>query len=232
MPTVETLRSAADLAIEVARLPDEANVGWETAALIINAVAPPSRRTLERWRQGRRKGARASDPDLGPPFTPGVGLTSPASYNVGQLRNWLKGRSASSTMEVSARRGLTFSTLEVTLRMEPWVFEGDSVLGHVHTVDATDLHRALLGTEGMRVESASLAHVLTAVAWRDADAREPFRNAFVKVAEEVLGAVDARGLAGDLDAALPQPDGEGSEPPSLEQCPKCGRSAHAGRCRI
>lgn len=47
--SLETMRELADLAEQVARLPDAVNVSAETAALLISVDDPPGPRTMEGW---------------------------------------------------------------------------------------------------------------------------------------------------------------------------------------
>lgn len=223
MPTIETLRELADLAAEIARLPDDANVGWATAALLINVEEPPSQRTLERWRQARNKLG-----ENGPPYIPGPGLTSPVSYNVGAVRAWVRERQASTTMDVSVRRGLTFATIADLGRPEPWVMQDAYIVGHALTVPASKLERALRGEAGAAVRVAALSDVMLGATWSDPSTCRIFYVAYTDVlrgaqeaAEGVLGATD---LHEGMSAAV-----------SLEtpDCPKCGRPAAPGHpCRL
>jgi hypothetical protein len=223
MPTVETLRSTADLALELDRIPDSAHVDWATAALLINTAAPPSRRTMERWRQGRSAGVRAADcHDLGPPFVPGVGRTARVTYNVGALRAWLRARGATSTMEVSARRGLTFTTLHDAWRDEPWIVSGERILGHALTVNENDLLTALQGNDDPTIEVLPLAAVMMDFMLDSAAARTPFQTVWETLLDDARSAARSREAESRLQSAVDRR----AYVPSQGTCPKCGCISH------
>lgn len=222
MPTIETLRELADLAAEIARLPDEANVGWATAALLINVEDPPSQRTLERWRQARNKLA-----ENGPPYIPGPGLTSPVSYNVGAVRAWIRDRQAATTMDASVRRGLTFSTVADLSRLEPWVMDSGYVLGHALTVSSDEFERALGEDASVVLRIAGLADVMTDTKWADPTMCRIFHSAYSMVLQAAVESADGVLEATELHDALPEVLERATAP-----CPKCGVS-HSGRaCRV
>lgn len=229
MPTVETLRSTADLALELERIPESAYVDWATAALLINTAAPPSRRTMERWRQGRSVGTQGVDSlDLGPPFVPGVGRTARVTYHVGALRAWLKARGAASTMEVSARRGLTFATLRDAWRDEPWVVTGERVVAHTLTASDNDLVIALQESGGLNIEVACLAVVLMDCTWVSAVARTPFQATWETLLDDARGMARSKETESRLAGAFDCPTDISSQSP----CRKCGSPFHTDSCRL
>lgn len=229
MPTVETLRSTADLALELERIPDSAYVDWATAALLINTAAPPSRRTMERWRQRRSTGAHAIDShDLGPPFVPGVGRTARVTYNVGALRTWLTAREATSTMEVSARRGLTFATLHDAWRNEPWIVSGERILGHARTVSDEDLRIALQDCEGPTVEVLPLVVVMVDFLWASSSARVSFQAAWETLLDDASDRSRSREAESRLQETVDSPTHAILHGP----CPKCGSPFHSDKCRL
>lgn len=212
MPTIETLRELADLAAEVARLPDEANVGWATAALLINIEDPPSQRTLERWRQARNKLG-----ENGPPYIPGPGLTSPVAYNVGSVRKWVRDRQAATTMQVSSRRGLTFAAVADLSRLEPWVMRDGLVVGHALTASADALDGALRGADGATLHVDGLADVLKDVVWSDPVVCRSFHDLFAAVLKQAQAEAHSVLLASSLHHELPGPSAA-----SRDRCPRCG----------
>lgn len=222
MPTIETLRELADLAAALARLPDDANVGWATAALLINVEEPPSQRTLERWRQGRNKLAES-----GPPYIPGPGLTSPVAYNVGVVRAWVRDRLAATTMDASVRRGLTFSTVADLSRLEPWVVDSGYVLGHALTVSSDEFKRALGEDASVELRIAGLADVMTDTKWADPTMCRIFHSAYTMVLQAAVESADGVIDATDLHDAMPE---------ALERaasaCSKCGDSHPGHACRV
>jgi len=221
---VETLRNLADLAAEVARLPDDAQVGWGTAALLINVEEPPSQRTLERWRQARNKLG-----ENGPPYIPGPGLTSPVSYNVGAVRAWVRERQATTTMDASVRRGLTFGSLSDLVRPEPWVHRNGKVLAHALDAHHGDLLDALMGRDGVEIVVAGLSDVMREILWVDTKEFDVFHAVF----RAVLGSAEQQSNDVRLASELDGENGLRHPVPAEGLCPRgCGKPAHNGRCRL
>ena len=222
MPTVETIRALADLAAEIERLPDTANVGWGTAALLINIEEPPSQRTLERWRQSRNKFG-----ENGPPYIPGPGLTSPVSYNVGAVRKWVRSRQVATTMDVSVRRGLTFATVADLSRQEPWVIDSGYVVGHALSVSPEELERALGGSASTVLCIAGLVDVMTDTKWANPAVCRVFHAAYTDVLRVAMESADGVLDATDLHDAIPD-----APEPGASVCPRCD-DVHPGQaCRL
>lgn len=223
MPTLETLRGWADVSNELVRLPDDAQVSAATAALLIRVDDPPSARTMEGWRQGRNRGG-----ETGPPFHAGPGRTSPVSYNVGEVRAWVRAQRVSTTMEAAARRGLTFATIADLSRPEPWVLQGDYVVGHALTVSAADLENALRGQAGAILRIAGLSDVMLGTTWSDPSTCRAFHAAYSDVLRAALESADAVLDATDLHEGMVA--AVGSE---ALACPKCGEDMQPGHsCRF
>jgi hypothetical protein len=217
------LREIAELAQQLSLLPDDAQVSAATAALLICVDAPPSERTMEGWRQGRNRCG-----ENGPPFHAGPGRTSPVSYNVGQVRAWVRGQRVTTTMEAAARRGLTFATIADLSRPEPWVLQGDYVVGHALTVSASDLENALRGEAGAVLRIAGLSDVMLGTTWSDPSTCRDFHAAYTDVLRAALESADAVLDATDLHEGMAA--AISSQTPA---CPKCGKSAHPERpCRL
>ncbi|CAG1769236.1 hypothetical protein BAC2_00160 [uncultured bacterium] len=220
---LKTLRQVVALANELARLPDDAQVSAGTAALLISVDAPPSERTMEGWRQGRNRGG-----ETGPPFHAGPGRTSPGSYNVGEVRAWVRAQRVSTTMEASARRGLTFATVADLSRPEPWVLQSDYVVGHALTVSPAELENALRGEAGAVLRIAGLSDVMLGTTWSDPSVCRVFHAAYGDVLRAALESADAVLDATDLHEGMVA--AVGSE---ALACPKCGRPAHPEHpCRL
>lgn len=208
----------------MARLPDDAQVGWGTAALLINVEEPPSQRTLERWRQARNKLGES-----GPPYIPGPGLTSPVSYNVGAVRAWIRERQAATTMDASVRRGLTFGSLSDLVRPEPWVYRDGKVLSHVLDAHQEDLLDALMGRGSGEIVVAGLFEVMRGILWADTNAFDVFHAAFGAVLHTAEQQSNDVRLASELDSEK----GLRHPPPVEGSCPRgCGKPVHRGRCRL
>lgn len=220
---LETLRALADIAEQLARLPDNAQVSAGTAALLIRVDDPPSERTMEGWRQGRNRGGES-----GPPFHAGPGRTSPVSYNVGEVRAWVRAQRVSTSMEAAARRGLTFATIADLSRPEPWVLQGDYVVGHALTVSVADLENALRGEAGAVLLIAGLSDVMLGTTWSDPSTCRAFHAAYTDVLRAALESADA--VLDDTDLHEGMVAAVSSE---TLACPKCGSPAHPGRpCRL
>lgn len=213
---IEALRTRIDLANELAKLPDSAQVGWRHAAVMMNVSEPPSERTMDGLRQGRGG-------VYGPEFTKGAGKTSPVTYNVGELRRWLASRTQGTTMEAAARRGLAFSSLHSLTQDEPWVIgPNGAVHGHALTASEDELRRALHNEGGFHLDLISLTDALTGSSWVP-QARAPFHSAFVAVLSEARAAADFASLSD----GVPAPADSGGT------CPRCGRAAHPRKpCRL
>lgn len=223
MSELSIVRELADLAQQLARLPDDAQVSAGTAALLICVDAPPSERTMEGWRQGRNRGG-----ETGPPFHAGTGRTSPVSYNVGEVRAWVRAQRVSTTMEAAARRGLTFATIADLSRPEPWVLQGDYVVGHALTVSASDLERALRGEAGAVLRIAGLSDVMLGTTWSDPSTCRVFHAAYTDVLRAALESADAVLDATDLHEGIAS-----AIPLETSACPKCGKPAPVGHsCRL
>lgn len=222
-PPIDTLRNLADLAEQLARLPDDVQVSAGTAALLVCVDAPPSERTMEGWRQGRNRGG-----ETGPPFHSGPGRTSAVSYNVGAVRAWVRQQQASTTMEVANRRGLSFASIVDLARPEPWVMRGDYVLGHALTVDPEDLWHALNDTAQTSILVGGLSEVMKGVVWVDPGVCEAFHRAFAAVLVEAQAAGEAVVTA----SVLHGPEGVPQADALVGLCPRCGRPAHASGCRL
>lgn len=223
MPSIETFRELADLAEQLTRLPDAAQVSAGTAALLICLDAPPSERTMEGWRQGRNRGGES-----GPPFHAGPGRTSPVSYNVGEVRAWVRAQRVSTTMEAAGRRGLTFATVADLSRPEPWVLQGDYIVGHALTVWSAELENALRGEAGAVLRVAGLSDVMLGATWSDPSVCRVFHAAYTDVLRAALESADAVLDATDLHEGMVA--AVGSE---ALACPKCGEDMQPGHsCRF
>lgn len=223
MPSIETFRELANLAEQLTRLPDAVQVSAGTAALLICLDAPPSERTMEGWRQGRNRGG-----ETGPPFHAGPGRTSPVSYNVGEVRAWVRAQRVSTTMEAAARRGLTFATVADLSRPEPWVLQGDYIVGHALTVWSAELENALRGEAGAVLRVAGLSDVMLGTTWSDPSVCRVFHASYTDVLRAALESADAVLDATDLHEGMAA--AIRSEAPA---CLKCGKPAHPERpCRL
>lgn len=223
MSELVRVRQLADLAQQLSRLPDDAQVSAGTAALLICVDDPPSERTMEGWRQGRNRGG-----ETGPPFHAGPGRTSPVSYNVGEVRAWVRAQRVSTSMEAAARRGLTFATVADLARPEPWVLQGDYVVGHALTVSAADLENALRGEAGAVLRIAGLSDVMLGTTWSDPSTCRAFHAAYTDVLRAALESADA--VLDDTDLHEGIAAAIRSETPV---CPKCGKPALLGHpCRL
>lgn len=215
--SIEALRNRIDLAKALADLPDDANVGWKHAAILINASEPPSRRTLERWRQGRGG-------IYGPEFIKGAGATSAVMYNVAELKRWLAARTHGTTMEAAAHRGMAFSSIHSLALDEPWIIgPSGAIHGHALTASSDDLRRALHNQDGFHLDMGSLTDALTCSSWLP-EVRAPFHAAFVAALSKARAAADFASLTDNVRDAPADIGGA---------CPRCGQSVHPGRpCRL
>lgn len=218
MTTLETVRNLADLANELARIPDDTPVDWETAAMMINPRRPKSRKTMYRWRYTGH----------GPKFSKGQGgKNADVTYLAGDVRDWIKGNRVSSTIAARLRKTMRFDTLASLTTSQPWIAHNGTIVGHALTVPDADLRSAFERVGGFHAVVATVEEVLTEHRWSDPAERAPFRKVFDAVIAARMEASKARAADTDgvfLDRALPRPD--------ADLCPKCGRSAHPGiRCR-
>lgn len=214
---IEALRTRIELANELDKLPDSANVGWKHAAVMLNVSEPPSRRSLERWRQARTK-------DYGPMFTKGGGKTSAVVYNAGELRQWLTSRTHGTTMEAAGRRVVAFASVHSLVQNEPWVIgPAGAIHGHALTAPDNDLRRALHNQDGFHLDLGSLTDALTCSSWLP-EARAPFHTAFLAV----LSGARAEADFASLSDGVPDTDTNAGG-----SCSRCGKPAHPGKpCRL
>lgn len=140
----------------------------------------------------------------------------------------MRGQRVSTTMEASARRGLAFATIADLSRPEPWVLQGDYVVGHALTVSTSDLENALLGEAGAVLRIAWLSDVMLGTTWSDPSVCRVFHAAYTDVLWAALESADAVLDATDLHEGMATANS--SETPA---CPKCGKPAHPGYpCRF
>lgn len=159
----------AKVRASLAFMPDETPVGVDLAAVYL-CTSPA---TLKRMR------AEGTGPKYLQPQT-NAGTTArnqKISYLMGELKDWLRSQSTSSTMHAAELRGTMFATLQDLAILEPfWVsrVKGvEAILGHVLATDVA----GLISDAEAHIEWLDFGGALS-LPWSDRKQRQTFEGSF------------------------------------------------------
>lgn len=166
----------------LASMPDDTPVGVDLAAVYL-CTSPA---TLKRMR------AEGTGPKYLQPRT-NEGTTArnqKISYLMGELKDWLRAQSTSSTMHAAELRGTMFATLQDLAAVEPfWVKrmkDVEAILGHVLATDVA----GLISDEEARIEWMDWGAAL-GLPWAHEPQRAIFEGPFVSALEAVHHRMEA-----------------------------------------
>lgn len=181
--------SKAKVRASLASMPDDTPVGVDLAAVYL-CTSPA---TLKRMR------AEGTGPKYLQPKT-NEGTTArnqKISYLMGDLKDWLRAQSTSSTMHAAELRGTMFATLQDLAALEPfWVkkVKGvEAILGHLLATDV----EGLISDEEAKIEWIDWGSAM-ALPWIDSGQRKVFEDPFMRLLARILDAAKAGFERGEL----------------------------------